>query len=61
MSSNTIPALSSAITHSITSAFWIDALCVPPTLPVKHHTLGSMGYIYSAAKEVIITLPLTYC
>jgi hypothetical protein len=57
MSSNTIPALSSAITHSITSAFWIDALCVPPILPVKHHTLGSMGYIYSAAEEVIITLP----
>jgi len=57
MSSNTIPALSSAITHSTTSAFWIDALCVPPTIPVKHHTLGSMGYIYSAAEEVIITLP----
>jgi hypothetical protein len=57
MSANTIPALSSAITHSIGPAFWIDALCVPPAIPVKHHTLGSMGYIYSAAKEVIITLP----
>jgi hypothetical protein len=57
MSSNTIPALSSAITHATTSSFWIDALCVPPAIPVKHHTLGSMGYIYSAASEVIITLP----
>lgn len=59
MSSNTIPALSSAITHSTGPAFWIDALCVPPIIPVKHHTLGSMGYIYSAAEEVIITLPLS--
>lgn len=57
MSANTIPALSSAITHSIGPAFWIDALCVPPEIPVKHHTLGSMGYIYSAAKEVVITMP----
>jgi hypothetical protein len=56
MSSNTIPALSSAMTHSKAQAFWIDALCVPPMLPVKYHTLGSMGYIYSAAEEVIITL-----
>jgi len=55
MSSNTIPALSSAIANSSVSAFWIDALCVPPIIPVKHHTLGSMGYIYSAAEEVIIT------
>ncbi len=57
MSANTTPALSSAMAHGITTAFWIDALCVPPTLPFKHHTLGSMGYIYSAAEEVIITLP----
>src|SRR5271168_1352199 len=33
MSSNTSPALSSAMTHSAGPAFWIDALCVPPTIP----------------------------
>src|SRR5579871_3634260 len=42
MSSNTIPALSAAMEHSTNNAFWIDALCVPPAIPVKHHTLGSM-------------------
>jgi hypothetical protein len=57
MSSNTLRALSAAITHSPNSALWIDALCVPPAIPVKHHTLGSMGYIYSAAEDVIITVP----
>jgi hypothetical protein len=60
MSSNTSPALSSAMTHSAGPAFWIDALCVPPTVPVKHHTLGSMGYIYSAAAEVIITTSASF-
>lgn len=59
MSSNTLPALAAAMKLSINAAFWIDALCVPPTLPLKHHTLGSMGYIYSAASEVIITVPPT--
>lgn len=57
MSSNTIPALSAAMEHTTNTAFWIDALCVPPAIPIKHHTLGSMGYIYSAASEVIITVP----
>lgn len=55
ISSNTIPALSSAMMDSSSSAFGIDALCVPPTIPLKYHTFGSMGYIYSAAEEVIIT------
>ena len=58
MSNNTIPSLSAAIQHSEHPAFWIDALGVPSHAP-RHATLGSMGYIYSLAAEVIITCPET--
>ena len=56
MSTHTRPALSAAMRHCSTKAFWIDALCVPSSPPHKLATLGSMGFIYSEASEVVICM-----
>ena len=56
ISDNTLPALSAAMNESNSTAFWIDALCVPATQPAKRDTLASMGFIYSQAKEVRVAL-----
>ncbi|KAL3264729.1 hypothetical protein ABHI18_000434 [Aspergillus niger] len=62
MSPWTLPSFAAAISLAATTksaevaAFWIDAFCVPVAEPARAATLASMGYIYSAAKEVIVAL-----
>ena len=65
MSAKTIPALAAAIRHHFHSqpqddthsaAFWVDSLCIPATQPDRHATLHSMGFIYSRAAAVVVTL-----
>jgi hypothetical protein len=56
MSDQTLTALSLAMRASTCTAFWIDAICVPVSQPGRTATLGSMGYIYSLAAEVVVTL-----
>ncbi|GKZ83521.1 hypothetical protein AnigIFM56816_008616 [Aspergillus niger] len=62
MSPWTLPSFPAAISLAATTksaevaAFWIDAFCVPVAEPARAATLASMGYIYSAAKEVIVAL-----
>jgi len=56
MSDRTLSALSTAMQHCDTPAFWIDAFCIPHDQPQKRITLESMGFIYSQASEVIVSL-----
>jgi len=60
VSNRTIPALEAFIYHRPTcERIWIDALCVPLEEKERSHTLESMGYIYSKAKEVVAVLSNT--
>ena len=54
ISTNTIPALSAAMSNTDCKAYWIDAFCIPPKSEdiARRATLESMGYIYSKAVEV---------
>ena len=56
MSDRTLPALEAAMRVSDASAYWIDAFCIPPEYPQKRIVLESMGFIYSLATEVIVSL-----
>ncbi|RDK36531.1 hypothetical protein M752DRAFT_271519 [Aspergillus phoenicis ATCC 13157] len=62
MSPWTLPSFAAAISLAATTksaevaALWIDSFCVPVAEPARAATLASMGYIYSAAKEVIVAL-----
>ena len=57
VSDRTIPALKAFLYHHpICERIWIDALCVPLEGKERAHTLESMGYIYSKAKEVVAVL-----
>lgn len=56
MSDQTLPALVAAMENSNCSAFWIDALCIPLAGPQRGATLESMGFIYSQASQVIVSL-----
>jgi hypothetical protein len=56
MSDQTLPALVAAIENSNCSAFWIDAFCIPLAQPQRRATLESMGFIYSQASQVIVSL-----
>jgi len=56
MSDRTLAALELAMQISDATAFWIDAFCIPPYHPAKRATLESMGFIYSLATEVIVSL-----
>lgn len=56
MSDRTVPALAAAMRASKLSAFWIDAFCIPTLQPMRGATLESMGFIYSLAAEVIVSL-----
>ncbi|KAI8947799.1 hypothetical protein F4801DRAFT_559288 [Xylaria longipes] len=57
ISDRTIPAVNALVSHRPSCArIWVDAFCVPIATPERNHTLESMGYIYSQAKEVIVVL-----
>jgi hypothetical protein len=59
MSDQTIPALVAAMENSDCSSFWIDAFCIPPAQPQRRSTLESMGFIYSQASRVVVSLSET--
>lgn len=59
ISSRTIPVLRAcAKLRPIQTRFWVDAFCVhlPPGSEQQKRDLESMGFIYSAAAEVIVVL-----
>jgi len=65
MSDRTIPALTAAMRHHFhpetqdgghSAGFWIDALCIPDTQPSRRATLESMGFVYSRASVVTVSL-----
>ncbi|KAK5455145.1 hypothetical protein LTS15_005865 [Exophiala xenobiotica] len=61
ISTNTIPALSAAMSNTDCKAYWIDAFCIPSKKEdiARRATLESMGYIYSKAEEVRAALSAT--
>ncbi|XTI88882.1 hypothetical protein V2W45_1398795 [Cenococcum geophilum] len=57
ISDRTLPALATAIKHRPScKRVWIDALSVPEEPQERARCLGSMGYIYSLAEEVLVVL-----
>jgi len=59
MSDQTLPALVAAMGNSNCSSFWIDAFCIPLAQPQRRATLESMGFIYSQASQVVVSLSET--
>ena len=58
-SARTRGALEAAIRSNKDSAYqayWIDAVCIPPSGSARRSTLESMGFVYARAESVIVVL-----